>query len=59
MTLSQSKAIFIWGTAISAVIFLILTYDSLVKMPQRTKEEKLDTRVASGKLVWKLVSTKA
>jgi nitric oxide reductase subunit C len=52
MTLSQAKAVFIWGTVISAVIFLALTYDSLVKMPQRTHEEKLDSRVASGKWVW-------
>ena len=37
---------------ISAVIFLALTYDSLVKMPQRTQEEKLDARVAAGKWVW-------
>jgi nitric oxide reductase subunit C len=52
MTLSQGKAIFIWGTVISAVIFLALTYDSLVKMPQRTQEEKLDARVVAGKWVW-------
>ncbi len=52
MTLSQGKAIFIWGTVVSAVIFLGLTYDSLVKMPQRTHEEKLDARVAAGKWVW-------
>ncbi len=42
MTLSQGKAIFIWGTAISAMIFLVLTYDSLVQMPKRTQEAKLD-----------------
>ncbi len=52
MTLSQGKAIFLWGTVISTVIFLALTYDSLVKMPQRTHEEKLDTQVVSGKWVW-------
>ncbi len=52
MTLAQGKAIFIWGTVISAVIFLALTYDSLVKMPQRSHEEKLDARVAAGKWVW-------
>ncbi len=52
MTLAQGKAIFVWGTAISAVIFLILTYDSLVKMPQRSHEEKLDAQVAAGKWVW-------
>ncbi len=52
MTLSQAKQIFIWGTAISTVIFLILTWDSLVKMPQRTQETKLDARVAAGKWAW-------
>lgn len=52
MTLSQGKAVFIWGTVLSAVIFLALTYDSIVKMPQRTQEEKLDSKVASGKWVW-------
>ncbi len=52
MTLKLAKAIFIWGTVISAVIFLALTYDSLVKMPQRTHDEKLDERVAAGKWVW-------
>ncbi len=52
MTLSQGKAIFLWGTAISTVIFLALTYDSLVQMPQRTREEKLTAQVAAGKWVW-------
>ncbi len=52
MTLSQGKAIFIWGTVISAVIFLALTYDSLVQMPERTREAKLDAHVAAGKWVW-------
>jgi nitric oxide reductase subunit C len=52
MTLAQGKAIFIWGTAISALIFLGLTYDSLVQMPKRTHEEKLDAHVAAGKWVW-------
>lgn len=52
MTISQAKAIFIWGTVISAVIFLGLTYDSIVKIPQRTHEEKLDAQVAAGKWVW-------
>ncbi len=52
MTLKQAKGIFIWGTVISAVIFLVLTYDSLVKMPQRTQEAKLDARVAAGKWAW-------
>jgi len=52
MTLSQGRAIFIWGTVISAVIFLVLTYDSMVQMPKRTQESKLDAHVAAGKWVW-------
>jgi nitric oxide reductase subunit C len=52
MTLPQGKAIFIWGTVISAVIFLVLTYDSLVQMPKRTQETKLTAQVAAGKWVW-------
>jgi nitric oxide reductase subunit C len=52
MTLPQGKAIFIWGTVISAVIFLVLTYDSLKQMPERTHETKLDAHVAAGKWVW-------
>jgi hypothetical protein len=52
MTLSQAKAFFIWGTAISAVIFLALSYDSLTQMPKRTGEKKLDAHVAAGKWVW-------
>jgi len=52
MTLAQGKAIFIWGTVISTVIFLALTYDSLMQMPKRTHEDKLDARVAAGKWVW-------
>jgi nitric oxide reductase subunit C len=52
VTLSQGKAIFILGTVISALIFLVLTYDSLVQMPKRTQETKLDVHVADGKWVW-------
>jgi nitric oxide reductase subunit C len=52
MTLSQAKAIFIWGTVISAVIFLALSYDSLVQMPKRTQEDKLGSHVIAGKWVW-------
>ena len=52
MTLAQGKAIFVWGTVISAGIFLVLTYDSLVQMPKRTQEAKLDAHVAAGKWTW-------
>mgnify|MGYP001567088251 CR=1 FL=1 len=49
MTLSQT---FIWGTVISAVILLALTYDSISKIPQSTHEDKLDAQAAAGKWVW-------
>ncbi len=52
MKISQAKAIFIWGTVISSVIFLVLTYDSQEKFSARTHEEKLDDHVAAGKWVW-------
>jgi nitric oxide reductase subunit C len=50
--ISHAKAIFICGTILSAVIFIALTYDSNVKLPQRTHEDKLDAEVAAGKWVW-------
>ncbi len=52
MKLSHAKAIFIWGTVLSSVIFLALTYDSQKSFPKRTHEEKLDEHVAAGKWVW-------
>ncbi len=52
MTLSQAKAIFIWGTAVSAVIFLALTYDFHRKVGDQTHDVKLDAHVAAGKWVW-------
>lgn len=52
MTLSHAKGIFIWGTVLSTVIFLALTYDSHKSFMTRTHEEKLDAQVAAGKWVW-------
>ncbi len=52
MKLSHAKAIFIWGTVLSSVIFLALTYDSQRSFSKRTHEEKLDEHVAAGKWVW-------
>src|SRR5512141_393778 len=52
MTIGQAKEIFLWGTLLSALIFLLLTYDSLVHMPRRTHTENLSTVVAAGKWVW-------
>lgn len=52
MTVSNAKAIFIWGTVVSAVIFLALTYDFHRKVGTQTHEMKLDERVVAGKWVW-------
>ena len=52
MKLSHAKAILIWGTVLSSVIFLALTYDSQKSFSTRTHEEKLDEHVAAGKWVW-------
>jgi len=49
MTKTQAKRVFIWGTLVSTVIFLALTYNSLLQIPKRTLEDKLDTQVAGGK----------
>ncbi len=46
------KGNFSLGTVISTVIFLALTYDSLVRMPQRTHDENLGAQAVSGKWVW-------
>lgn len=52
MKISHAKAIFIWGTVLSSLIFLALTYDSQKKFPVRTHEEGLTDNVAAGKWVW-------
>ncbi len=52
MTLSQGRAIFIWGTVVSALVFIALTVDSISKMAARTHEERLSEQVADGKWSW-------
>ncbi len=52
MKTSHAKAIFIWGTVLSSVVFLALTYDSQKSFSKRTHEENLDEHVVAGKWVW-------
>ena len=52
MKITQAKAIFIFGTILSSVLFIVLTFDSISKMPQRTHEDRLDAKVAYGKWTW-------
>ena len=52
MKISGAKSIFVLGTILSSVVLLLLTYDSIKSMPQRTHEDKLTAEVAEGKWVW-------
>ncbi len=52
MEISKAKAIFIFGTILSSIIFIALTYDSISKMPHRRSEDKLTAKVADGKWIW-------
>jgi nitric oxide reductase subunit C len=52
MTFSQAKSLFWGGTLLSTVVFLVLTFNSLSRMPQRTHEDKLDGGVQAGKWAW-------
>jgi nitric oxide reductase subunit C len=52
MNISHAKAIFVSGTILSSLLFFVLTYDSILKMPQRTHEDNLSAEVAAGKWTW-------
>src|SRR5512141_1352526 len=52
MTLAQGKAIFIWGTVISAVIFLALTWDTHRQVEALSHVDKLSDQVVAGKRVF-------
>jgi len=52
MTQTTVRNIFVAGTVLFSVVFLILTYDTLKKMPQRTHEEGLTPEVVEGKRTW-------
>ncbi len=49
MTLAQGKAIFIWGTAISAIVFLALTWDTHRQVEVLSHVDKLSANVIEGK----------
>jgi nitric oxide reductase subunit C len=49
MTLAQGKAIFIWGTVISAIIFLGLTWDTHRQVEVLSHVDKLSDQVVEGK----------
>jgi nitric oxide reductase subunit C len=52
MKITDAKVIFILGTVLSSAIFIALTYDSILRIPQRTHEDELTPKVAASKWVW-------
>ena len=52
MTKRGSRAFFVAGTLISALVFLALTIDSHRKIPGLTNAAAIDATVIAGKLVW-------
>ncbi len=51
MEKATAKRLFIWGTLISAAIFIALTYNTLKQMPKRTDSAGLTPQVVAGKWV--------
>jgi len=49
---SDSLKIFILVTLTAAIIFLFLSYDTLKKIPDQTKEENITASVIRGKNIW-------
>lgn len=49
---SAAKAFFLGGTALTALVFLALTWDTLQQIPQRTHADKLNESAIRGKHLW-------
>lgn len=52
MKKTTAKKLFWWGTIVSTVVFVALTYDTLRQMPKRTDSAGLTPQVVAGKWVW-------
>ncbi len=52
MTIKTAKIIFWVGTLSSLLIFLVLTFDTIGQMPERTKEKDLTEEAVAGKRVF-------
>jgi len=48
----QARAFFLGGTAIFTGIFLVLTVDSMSRVPQQTNADQLTPQVKAGKRIW-------
>ncbi len=52
LTKSQAKVFFLGGTFVFSVAFLGLTYDTHMKVPAQTNEDKITDDVVAGKKIW-------
>lgn len=52
LTKSQAKVFFLGGTFAFSSVFLALTYDTMLKIPEQTNADKIDSQVAAGKRIW-------
>ena len=52
LTKSQAKVFFLGGTAICTLTFLVLTVDTLAKMPERSNQANMSESVVRGHHIW-------
>ncbi len=52
LTKLQAKVFFLGGTAIFSGIFIVLSFDTHLKVPNQTREKDLTPAVVSGKHIW-------
>lgn len=52
MSKSDSIKIFIMVTALSVIVFLGLSFDTLKKIPEQTNEKNITESVVRGKMIW-------
>jgi len=49
---SQARIFFVGGTAFFSAIFLLLTIDSMARVPAQTNQDQLSPQVRAGKEIW-------
>ena len=52
LTKLQAKVFFLGGTAVFGGIFLVLSFDTHLKVPDQTREKDITPAVAAGKRIW-------
>lgn len=52
LTKGQARAFFLGGTILFSLIFLALSWDTMLKVPDQTNQENLTAEVIQGKKIW-------